>query len=89
MPANSSMNLAYFPLGLLPPCDKFLTALLSSLFIARLVCADREGTMEFGRVPKGWKYWCNFVSVWEIARSKLDMFKILNAENFILCIFVQ
>ena len=42
----SGMNLAYFPLGLLLPCDIFLTALLAPLIAAGLMCADRVGQLE-------------------------------------------
>ena len=48
----SDVNLAYFPLGLLLPCDTFLTASLASLIAAGLMCADR-GSLGSGRVPEG------------------------------------
>ena len=84
------MNLAYFPLGLQIPCDPFLTASLLSLIVAGLACADR-GIKGLDRCPKAGNIGVIpllYISMWEIAHSKLAVIKILNAEIFFLFIFI-
>ena len=92
------MNLAYFPLSLLLPCDAFLTASLASLIYAliapELMCADR-GLLGSGTAPasKGLKYRHKAIAlltyhVGDCLRSKRDGIKISNVKLFVVFIFV-
>ena len=92
------MNLAYFPLSLLLPCDAFLTASLASLIYALiatgLTCADR-GLLGSGTAPafKGLKYRHKAIAlstyhVGDCSRSKCDGIKILNVKPFVVFIIV-
>ena len=87
----SGVNLAYFSLGLLLPCDAFLS-FFGVLIAAGLMCVDRgplglKGTWRL-EIPVQ-RHRSIYISTWEIAGSNFDMNKILNAKNFVVFIFVR
>ena len=61
-PPSSGLDLAYFPLGLLLPCDAFLTASLPSYNHCR-TSGCGQGSMGSGKAPEGWKYQSNTITL--------------------------